>query len=1187
MRLSHIEVFGFKSFAQKVQIPFGPGITAIVGPNGCGKSNVVEAIRWVLGEQRATAFRSHRMDEVVFAGTRNRKPLGMAEVVLTIENTNNILPVDYSEVTLARRLFRSGDSDYLLNKMPCRLLDIQNLLMDTGLGQGAYAVMEQGMVDEIISEKTDNRRRILEEAAGITKYKLRRRATWSKLESTNADLTRLADIIAEVKRQVEYLGRQVGRARRYKEMKSELDELEVKMGRLRYFDARQELDPLEQEFGRLRNEAEEHSTRFTVRETELEKTRLALTQAEKALQDLGVEMNKCVEEIHDRDRKLVASRERREAADQFIVRAGREKEEHAQQIESAEKQLAETRDQLTNSDAEAERLRQRLDAASRDAAEAEAEFGRSQSMLEETRSQRLELVRKQGELNSAHERLSAEDSGLEQQLVRLNSDLGEIQTRRSGIAKDEHVARDKAAEFDRQLTHLNEQRNEVQQRVSQAEQHERLLRDKHAEIAKTIEANDASRVVLEKVRSGFEGYSSGVRTLMLEWKGRDLFRGVLGDIIDVDPAYRRAVEVALGDALEALIADDADGVLDAIHHLKNNHGRAGVLLLGGNRGEENTEDLSGMPGVVGPLREFVRGDSTLAPLLSSLLRNTFLVEDLQTLFRLVPDLAAKGVVLVTTEGDLYDLSGRIAGGTTGSQDESVLGRREQIQELRANVARDRARLATVEGELQAEESRQRVLQERSTQMTSEVEQLRERQREQLQAMELCQQERQQLEVSESRLRTTLAEIDARRQTLLEALDSQAQKVAHIDRDAAGLEDRLLSGQEVMQRIESIHQQSVRTLSALRVEEVRQTEKIAGMKRDQERLQHIRANLKQNFTRLATEMADAQVRQRTYGQQEDEITAELKVMHQQRDVLHQEQDKRRQNWSDVQMQMRKLEEHIGKLQRELNAQRERRHKLELEISELKLRAEQIRTTLQEDHSCDVDFLGPFEDEGFDPGRGEQRLQQLRNSIQRLGTVHVGVLEDYDEQKERYEFLCQQRDDLTAAAEDLRRTLSLIDRTARTIFRETFQQIREKFRETFARFFPGGEADLQLEADTDPLESNIEIIARPRGKRLQSIALLSGGERALTAISLLFALYLVRPSPFCILDEVDAPLDDANIGRFVHVLKEFARTTQFIMVTHNKISMHAADALHGVTMPEEGVSQLVSVQIGDELMNEAAG
>jgi chromosome segregation protein len=376
------------------------------------------------------------------------------------------------------------------------------------------------------------------------------------------------------------------------------------------------------------------------------------------------------------------------------------------------------------------------------------------------------------------------------------------------------------------------------------------------------------------------------------------------------------------------------------------------------------------------------------------------------------------------------------------------------------------------------------------------------------------------------------------------------------------------------------------LGTLRVERARIAETVQSLERDAERLENIEANLHRNIERLNEESAEATRHLEERGARIVEIEAELQELHEARDTLAAEQDQRREHWSEANSKNRELQDNISQLQRQLNDQRERRTKLEVKISELKLQTQHIRERLQEEQHCDVETMGA-PDEEVDDESTQQRLDQLRQSLHRLGSVHLGVLEEYEEQKERYDFLCQQRDDLVIAAEDLKKTLNLIDRTARKMFSETFAQIREKFQETYARFFPGGEADLKLEENVDPLEAGIEITARPRGKRLQSITLLSGGEKALTAISLLFAIYLVKPSPFCILDEVDAPLDDTNISRFVRVLKEFAQTTQFIVVTHNKITMAAADTLHGVTMPEEGVSQLVSVRVEEDILGEAAG
>ena len=438
MRVTHLDVFGFKSFYNKTAIPFGDGITGVVGPNGCGKSNVVEAIRWVLGEQRATAIRGHKMEDVIFAGTRGRKPLGMSEVSLTIDNSEGVLPIDYTEIKITRRLFRSGESDYLLNKVPCRLLDIQNLLMDTGLGPGAYSVMEQSAVDEIVSEKTENRRRILEEAAGITKYKARRRSTWNKLESTEADLMRLEDIITEVKRQVDYLGRQVGRARRFQSLTTELKDVELKFSRHQFHRVRDELRPLDEEFQVLSRNSESGLTEFTAREAELEKRRLAVTEAERTLQEAGVALSRCVEEIHELDNGLISTRERREAREHFIERATAQLDESRQQLRDAMDQKAQTEAALVEARTEIERSAEQLAQVESAASQAESEYAESRRNLDAENHKLRDLLREKGERSGALVRLRTEREGLDRareevdtERARLEEERGEANTRLS------------------------------------------------------------------------------------------------------------------------------------------------------------------------------------------------------------------------------------------------------------------------------------------------------------------------------------------------------------------------------------------------------------------------------------------------------------------------------------------------------------------------------------------------------------------------------------------------------------------------------------------------------------------------------------------------------------------------------------------------------------------------------------
>lgn len=1187
MRVSHLDIFGFKSFYNKTAIHFGDGITGVVGPNGCGKSNVVEAIRWVLGEQRAAAIRGHKMEDVIFAGTRARKPLGMSEVSLTVDNTEGVLAIDYTEVTITRRLFRSGESDYLLNKVPCRLLDIQNLLMDTGLGPGAYSVMEQGMVDEIVSEKTENRRRIIEEAAGITKYKARRRSTWNKLESTDADLTRLEDIITEVKRQFDYLGRQVGRARRFQTLSTELKDVELRFSRHRYFSLRDELQPLDEEFQSLSRDSESGLTEFTAREAELEKRRLAVTDAERTLQEAGVALSRCVEEIHELDNQLISTRERREAREHFIERATAQLEESRQQLNEANNQRTQAEATLVESRAEIAHSAEQLHTVESAAQEAEAAYAESRRSLDAENHKLRDILREKGERSGALVRLRTEREGLdrarqeaENERARLESEKLETSTRVSETQQLFQTTQERLAALQADLQAAHQRRQDTQSSLERG-------RKRTTDAERGIEAGQARIQILERVRSGYEGYSSGVRQLLVDSPYAATFNGVLGDLVEVTDGLDRAVESALGDAVEALVARDDESILEALAYVRDHSARAGVFPMNWQRQTPTTIDLEGVDGVIAPLRNYVRADDTVTPLVDHLLANTFLVNDLKTALRLARDHADLAVRLVTADGQGVDIDGRVAGGEAG-EDDSVLGRGQEIRQLRAKMATQRSALITAQLGVDAESRRVAVLDGYTRDLQALVEQVRDEEREAHLRERAARDEGERLDKQLQALQTRVQSNEQRFAGLREGSQGEEQRLQQIDAEAAQLEQSLREREERLQEAERNRRERQEMLQSLRVERARIVEKGDNLGRDVQRLTSLEGTQRTNIDRLEKEISQAAQDRTGLQERESAATDQLTQKHDNRESLATDREEQHNQWQEVMVRSRELEEEIGRLQRELSVQRERRHQLELRVTELRTELKQLLSRVTDEYEVDLPSLGPLEEDDFDSEKAKARLEEIRRGLARLGNVHVGVLEEFEEQKERYDFLVQHRDDLIAASEDLRKTLQHIDRVARRLFRETFEEIREKFQVTYARFFPGGEADLTLEADVDPLESSIEITARPRGKRLQSIGLLSGGEKALTAIALLFAIYQVKPSPWCILDEVDAPLDDANVERFLRVLREFAQHTQFIMITHNKLSMSSADTLHGVTMAEEGVSQLVSVQVAAQAIdNEAAG
>ena len=675
---------------------------------------------------------------------------------------------------------------------------------------------------------------------------------------------------------------------------------------------------------------------------------------------------------------------------------------------------------------------------------------------------------------------------------------------------------------------------------------------------------------------------------MLDPERRELFRGVLADLIEVESEYYLAVETALGDALHALVADSEDAAFEAVRSLRDAAGRAGVFPLDWNFPPPSAAAVEDLPGVLGPLSAHVRTGDEIRPLVERLLHNTFLIDGIDSAVAAAARGIAQPVRLVTAAGEGIDFSGCLKGGRTSrEEDRSILGRAAEIDRLRRETARDRARLAGAELAFSAAESRRRVLDRYSAGLGALAEESREKARSCELRLQEIRNESERIDSRKSEVEESSKSLAAQLASLASALESERDRLGELEGEVSGAEAAIKKVEQSLHTAEADRRGASEALGTLRVERARAVEQVDSLRRDGLRLDQIGQGHSREIDRLTAEIEQASSDCDQLLATEKQSDAEVRRLHQLRDQLAKNRDESQLAWQEALTRSRDLEGEIGKLQKTLSAERERTYQLQLKISELENDAERIRERLQEEVKAEVETLGPIVEQEFDPQETEERLGQVRRSLERLGTVHVGVIEEYDQQRERYDFLVQQRDDLLAAAEDLRRTLQLIDRTARRMFRETFQEIREKFRETFRRFFPGGEADLVLEPDVDALEAAIEISARPRGKRLQSIALLSGGERALTAIALLFAIYQVKPSPWCILDEVDAPLDDVNIGRFIRVVSEFAESTQFILVTHNKLSMSAADTLHGVTMPEEGVSQMVSVQMEPEAFGEAAG
>ena len=1179
MHLSKLEIFGFKSFAQKLDLEFGEGITAVVGPNGCGKTNVVDAIRWVLGEQKPSVLRSGRMEDVIFCGSPTRRPLGMAEVSLTIENTKNILPIEFSEVTVTRRLFRSGESDYLLNKIPCRLMDINNLFMDTGIGPHAYSVIEQDMVEIILSDRAEDRRSLFEEAAGITKYKIRRRSAWSKLQSIQQDLLRVDDIIGEVERQVRSLRQQVGRARRYQEYSEKLQKLEILLGQYQFLELRDQARPLMEEMERRKREAYEDDVLISSKEAQLEKLRLNLLEAERDLSEAAEAANRGNEEIHRKNEEIVVARERLKSLDLSSDRAAQEERETRRRLSAAERQRDEAQEEIERSRLRMADLKEKLRAGETGLTDIERQFEERQDHLNAEKEKFVNLFRLHSDLSGKLAHTQAERDGLISRMEGLEEEKKEVEVELEIAQKSVEMALAEIGQAEKQVEQLIQKREALSDHMGQVEQRLKGLQEEKVKAMGVLEAGRAKLGLMERMRRSYEGYSQSVQSLMLGSPYSEQIRGTLADLIDVDARYMRAIEAALDGSLECLVIDQVQVAVEAIQFLKNQAGgRAAFYPL--ERIGENCSASQSVPvggSVVGKAIDLIRSDENTLPLFRLLLEDTFVVEDLEAALALSRTEEGEMLRLVTLDGEVIAPTGKIAGGSREEDQGGLLGRGRQIEALEGEVGDAVGRMNRLTVQIEQDET---AIQE----LTASLSETDRRIAEWTKGQSKFERERDYGLSESNRCRSrleaiyeTLQKLKGRIAELDRSIDQQQQGVTEVESERAEIEAFLKEREEALAALDRERRSELEQVNRQRVEVASLKEKLISLRREIDRSEHMKKTFGEKLKALRKEIAEAQVMRKEWREKKEQGEGVLQSLYELQTEREKKRDFLQARHQEIAEMSRVLEDEIKEVRKRQNEYRDRLHSLEVQLSELRSKAEVLRERMRQDYKVDVEELGSPPMDGLNSSMTERSIEELRERMRRLGPVNLAALQEYEIQKERYEFLTRQRDDLLEGEETLKKTLATIDRTARRQFLDTFEEIRNNFRETFIRFFEGGEADLNLEENADPLEADIRITARPKGKRLHHINLLSGGERALTAIALLFAIYQVKPSPFCLLDEVDAALDDANIGRFGKVIRQFSKGTQFIVVTHNKRTMAAADCLYGVTMEEPGVSKLVSVRL----------
>jgi chromosome segregation protein len=1234
MYLKTLELFGFKSFADRTIVQFHEGITAIVGPNGCGKSNVLDSMRWVLGEQSAKALRGGEMTDVIFNGTDDRKPLNMAEVSLTFADCEKELGVDWSEVRVTRRVFRDGKSEYLLNNVGCRLKDIQTLFMDTGIGRSAYSIMEQGKIDQILSSRPEDRRAVFEEAAGITKFKAQKKEALRKLEHTEGNLIRVGDVIREVKRQIGSLQRQAGKARRYQSLMSDLQIMDTHLNRVRYDSLREEERGIQEALERLGLQLDSHQGRLSDFESNIAKQRLTLAEIEERAEIARQKVQTCQSAIQGKRSRIEFNRERVIEFNALIRRYGEEVEEASTrlvqqneelqrletEITEAAQRLADDETGLASRSGGAEDIRQRRIAAERASEELRQKVASTDNRIFSLRSE----VSNNRTLNET----------LDARLAALNHERATLQETEQTSRTRLEDARAQLESARAQLADLKDNGESAQSRHSEATAALRAAEQELAAVSKEIASREMRRETLLELNTAGDGAGEGAQEILQGLGDSTRFarsiHGLLPSLLEVEPGFVHAVEAALGPQLDVILVDQGEAFDEIVQRFNGGQlGRAAIAPDGFGPLREEADSVPTPNGVLARAVEKVRALPKAHRLLERLLRDVFIVESLEQAI----SLKAQGDgAFATLDGAFISHQGVIHAGRQAGAAQSLLQRKSVVaeieRELKEFVARHDELTARRDAALREQEAAQATLdelRERYQDARLSVGVLerqisdgdRELQNLVTRAETLDRESQQQI----VRQQAALAKVSEMESLVETESGSIGQLRTELEQANTGLEElRSVESQHMLdvgearvavatsrQRIEGLNAQK-RPLQA-RIEELNQL--MAARGRDAESYKQRISESEEESARLSSEIETESAELATAETQVGEVLAEresagaviaesereLRAIREMVDTIRTERGQYEVRQTQAGLKSDNLRDYVV-----------RRYQIDIEdfkndsYALLKtidgVRKARVRSASRPEGEG-VDEIAVFEaaltaPEGTPEGETlaspvgnpmeqpidwefvEQMVDELTQKLDAMGPVNLDAIQEFAELEERYAFLEQQNSDLMNAKEELLEAIARINRTTEELFSETFARLREHFQLMFRELFGGGKADLALMDSQDPLECGIEIIAKPPGKQPQAISLLSGGERAMTAVALLFAIYMVKPSPFCVLDEMDAPLDDSNINRFVKILEQFAAQSQFVVISHNKRTIAKSNYLYGVTMESKGVSKLVGVR-----------
>lgn len=1181
MFLKRLELQGFKSFADKTVLEFMPGITAVIGPNGSGKSNISDSIRWVLGEQSMKSLRGNKSEDIIFAGTQNRKSLGFAEASIVIDNSDGKLPIEFAEVVVTRRIFRNGDSGYFINKTPCRLKDVLELFMDTGIGKDGYSIIGQGKIDEILSNKSEDRRNIFEEAAGIVKYRARKTESEKKLEQTKLNLLRINDILSEIEANIEPLKKQSDKAKKFLELRDELKSIEIGLFLYNIDNYKEQLKKLAEDIDIILSEQKEEESRLSVIQNLKENLKLELeeviTKIEET-QNLGFESEKKIEQINSEIN----------VAETKITNNIQNRETYLKEIEELNKRNTEIKEEKDNRIskkdnllANREKFAKELEEKEKTLNEISSQFSDEEKKIEEKKKQveqntevKYENREKINTIEINNDNLSKRGKTVQNEITDTISKLDEKRMIKSELLKTFNEKEAKRNECEKRLNEIKTKKDEANTKILNYE-------NKINDLSTELRVKDSKQKFLSEMEKEKEGYSRAVKALLLECEKDSKLnkgvKGVLANIITVPTEYQIAIETVLGQTLQNIVTETEEDAKKLIEYLrKNNLGRASFLPIASVKGKKVDRLIkNNLQGVIGIASDLVKADKKYEGIVLNLLGRTVVVENMDTAIILARQ-NSYGFRIVTLKGDIINPSGAISGGSIAQKTSSIIGRTSQIKELEKEIEKLKQEIEKVSKEKEEyEESIEDLLEEiTSIEQSSQeiqIEYATEKQRiESLEESILNLETRlKSLKTESKQIEQTILENEKQKSTIkeqtmdlekeIETLSSEIQAFAEKDKEnqkniddlnfeitnikisLSSFDESSNSMQEILERIETELQANTSKIES-------KQEQSKQVLEENEKLKKTIENLKQSIEQIKQAVSLS-----------SETVEKLK------------QEKIEKNNS-----ITKTETEIEEKYRIIEEIKNQTNKLEVKKSKIDVELEQIINKMWEDYEITPNTAGEYKKPN-DIAETTKNVKNLREKIKELGSINIDSIEEYKQTKERYDYMCEQRLDLENSSNKLKKVIQDMTKIMKEQFEAQFKTINKNFGEVFKELFGGGKAELRLTDEEDILNCGIEIEVQPPGKKLQNMSLLSGGERAFTAIALLFAILKINPAPFCVLDEIEAALDDVNVYRFADYLKKFTQDTQFLVITHRKGTMEASDTVYGITMEESGISKLLSMKL----------